>query len=231
MEDNPQTEDDVPPQSNDGDSAPTDDRYEQWKPYLWQGKIGPAFWTIAGVFSLGLNIILIVILVLLGQELFNLKQLVNNQLIGGLYQNFVLMDEAVISTTISVEDTIPVQFDLPVSTSTSVILTQDTLLSDARVDLVTGGLTITGAPTSIILKAGSELPVNLNIEVPVDTEIPIHLEVPVEIPLKETELHGPFVGLQEVIGPYNNLLEEAPDDWEEALCPEGAGILCLFANP
>ncbi|MDX1435344.1 MAG: hypothetical protein R3335_00940 [Anaerolineales bacterium] len=235
MEDTPQFDEEPPIQAEvDGASASSEqwnERYEQWKPYLWQGKLGPAFWTVAGVFSIGLNIILIIILVILGQELFNLKELVNNQLIGGLYENFVAMDEAVISTTIAVDDTIPVQFELPVSTSTSVVLTQDTLLEEARVDLVTGGLRITDAPTSIILKAGTSLPVNLNIQVPVDTEIPIHLEVPVRIPLKETELHAPFVGLQEVIGPYNDLLGGAPDSWDEALCPEGSGIFCLFANP
>jgi hypothetical protein len=214
---------------NRGESS--NDRYEQWKPYLWQGKLGPAFWTVAGIFSIGLNVILIIILVILGQELFNLKQLVNNQLIGGLYENFVAMDEAVISTTIAVDDTIPVQFDLPVSTNTSVVLTADTLLEGARVDLVTGGLRITGAPATIILKAGTTLPVSLNIEVPVDTEIPIHLDVPVTIPLKDTELHAPFVGLQNVISPYNDLLGEAPDSWDEALCPEGSGIFCLLANP
>jgi hypothetical protein len=211
--------------------ARTDDRYEQWKPYLWQGKFGPAFWTIAGIFSIGLNIILIILLVLIGRELFGLKQLVNDQLIGGLYENFVLMDEAVISTTIPVDDTIPVQFDLPLNTSTSVVLTEDTLLQGASVNLVTGGLRITGAPAEIVLRAGTQLPVNLNIQVPVDTRIPIHLEVPVRIPLKDTELHAPFVGLQKVIAPYIDLLGGAPDTWSEVLCPSGSGIFCPSSDP
>jgi hypothetical protein len=230
-----QEEQEAPAPAETGSTNPYLERYgetyERWKPYLWRGKLGPAFWTVAGLFSIGLNIILIVFLILLGRELFNLKKLVDVQLLGGLYRNFVLMDEAVISTTISVDDTIPVQFVLPVNANTSVVLTEDTLLQDANVDLVTGGLRITNAPTDIILPAGTKLPVSLNIEVPVDTNIPIHLEVPVEIPLKDTELHTPFVGLQQVVGPYTSLLAEAPDTWGEALCPSGRGILCLFTDP
>jgi hypothetical protein len=205
-------------------------RYKEWKPYLWQGKIGPAFWTIAGLFSLGLNVILIIMLITLGREFFGLKSLLDEQLVGGLYENFVRMDEAVIETTIPVDDSIPVQFDLPVSTSTVVTLTEDTLLENARVDLVTGGLRITDAPTEIILKEGTVLPVNLNMVVPVDTSIPIHLDVAVKIPLKDTELHEPFVGLQDVVAPYGQLLGEAPDSWGEALCPAGTGFFCLFAD-
>ena len=117
------------------------ERRQDLKPILWQGKIGPAFWTIAGLFSLTLNVILILVLILAGRELFALKQVVSDQLISGLYDNFVLMDEAVISTMVQVEDTIPVQFTLPVKTSTSVVLTEDTLLQNATVDLATGGLT------------------------------------------------------------------------------------------
>ncbi len=92
---------------------------------FWQGKFVPAFWTISGLISLAVNVILIVILLILARELFNLKGLISNQLIGGLYENFVKMEQAVIETsvmvdstipvvnTIAVNDTIPVQFILP----------------------------------------------------------------------------------------------------------------------
>ncbi len=91
-------------------------RHKRW---LWQGKIGPAFWTVAGALSLTINVILIVLLLLLGRQLFDIKGLISQQLIGGLYYNFVRMDRAHIRTnvqvsdTIRVEDTIPVVFDLP----------------------------------------------------------------------------------------------------------------------
>jgi hypothetical protein len=46
----------------------------------------------------------------------------------------------------------------------------------------------------------------LDIVVPVDTTIPIRLDVAVDIPLQETELHEPFVGLQDVVRPFYWLL-------------------------
>jgi hypothetical protein len=36
----------------------------------------------------------------------------------------------------------------------------------------------------------------------VDTTVPVTLNVPVDIPLNETELHEPFVGLQDVVRPF-----------------------------
>jgi hypothetical protein len=54
---------------------------------FWQGKIGPAFWTIASLLSLSINIILIVILLLAGRQIFSIKELISGQLIGGLYYN------------------------------------------------------------------------------------------------------------------------------------------------
>lgn len=166
----------------------------------------PAFWTVASVLSMIVNVILVIVLLVLVRELFTLKALVGDQLLGGLYNNFVLMDEAHIKTTILVETEIPVQFTLPVVTDTTVQLTEDTRIDGARVTLNTGGLNILSAPTNIILPAGTNLPIALNITVPVDTTIPIVLEVPVDIPLAETELHEPFVGLQDVVGPYYYML-------------------------
>ena len=43
---------------------------------FWQGKFGPAFWTITGVLSLVVNIILIIVVIVLGQQLFVLNEAV-----------------------------------------------------------------------------------------------------------------------------------------------------------
>lgn len=166
----------------------------------------PTFWTIASVLSMIVNLILIVVLLVLARELFTLKTMVGDELLGGLYNNFVLMDEAHIRTTIQVETEVPVEFTLPVQTLTTVQLTEDTRINSARVTLSTGGLNIVSAPTNIILPAGTDLPIALDITVPVSTTIPITLQVPVDIPLRETELHRPFVGLQDVVKPYYEML-------------------------
>ncbi len=173
-------------------------------------KIGPAFWTISSIVSMIVNIILIVLLVSLGQQLFALKDLVKNQVLGGLYQNFVMMDQAHIRTKIPVSAQVPAKFDLPLSTNTTVTLTEDTHITNATIyELNAGGaLYIPRAGLNIILPAGSKLPVALNLTVPVDQKIPVDLIVDVDIPLNETELHKPFVGLRKVVEPYYGLLDE-----------------------
>ncbi|HPH96268.1 MAG TPA: hypothetical protein PKW33_06380 [Anaerolineaceae bacterium] len=182
---------------------------------IWQGRIRDAFVNMGSLFSLVLNVILIVALVITLQQLFSLKAVVEQQLIGGLYSNFEKMDEAKIKTSVTVNTTIPVQFTLPVESKTFVTLTEDTLINDAYVSLNTGGLSIYNAPADIILPSGTTLPIALSITVPVDTTVPVVLNVPVDIPLSQTELHEPFVGLQDVLRPYRILLNGLPDSWEE----------------
>ena len=185
---------------------------------FWQGRVLPAFWSVGAFLSVMLNIILLVVVLVLTRQLFTIKSLVTDDVVGGLYYNFLLMDQAKIETTVQVQDTIPVQFDLPLKQKTRVILTKDTPISDASVSMATGGLNIIQAPTDIVLPAGTVLPVELDLVVPVDTQIPVTLTVPVDIPLNQTELHEPFVGLQEVVSPFYWLLIEMPNSWAEAQC-------------
>ena len=117
----------------------TEPSTQDYRRFVWQGKIGPAFWTVTRIFSLLLNAILVAVIILLGREIFTIKSLVGDQLVSGLAENFALMDQAVIRSTVVVNDQIPVQFTLPVSKKTTVVLTEDTLLSGARVNLATGG--------------------------------------------------------------------------------------------
>ena len=196
--------------------------------FFWQGKFGPAFWTITGIFSIIVNIILIVALLIIGQQLFTLNEIVEYGLIGGLHRNFEAMDDATIVTSVQVEDTIPVQFDLAVQTNTTVVLTEPTQIQGASVVISTGVLNI-NAPANIVLPAGLELPIKLDITVPVDKEVPVVLTVPVNIPLNETELHEPFVGLQEVVGPYQVMLGDLPDKWiDTPLCQGIFGEVCVL---
>jgi hypothetical protein len=190
--------------------------------FFWSGKIGPAFWTIGSVLSILLNIILIIILIFLGRQLFALKQMVQVQLIGGLYENFVQMDQASIRTTITVSDTItvndtiPVVFDLPLKQSTVVILVEDTPIKKATVYLNN-----TAVPTDITLRKGTKLYAGLDMVVPVNQtvpvvlKVPVLLKVPVDIPLQSTDLHKPFVGLQGVVAPYKSLMEDLPGSWDD----------------
>lgn len=210
--------------------------------FVWQRKVAPAFWTIASILSLVVNVILIVALLLVGRQLFAIKSIVEQDLIGGLNENFALMDEAHIitsidvATTIQVVDTIPVVFDLPLSQSTTVVLTEDTLMPGTWVDLETPGAGIylsIDAPADITLPEGTELGIRLDLTVPVSQtvpvvlNVPVNLTVPVDIPLNETELHEPFTGLQGVVSPYQDLLSELPNSWDDTpLCGPLTNWLC-----
>jgi hypothetical protein len=178
--------------------------------------------------------IIILILIFLGRQLFTLKNLITEQLIGGLYYNFVLMDQAHITSEISVSDTIhvvdtmPVVFDLPLSQDTEVLLTQDTPIKNATIILNEQPI-----PLDLTLRAGTPLYIGLDLTVPVSQtvpvvlEVPVNLTVPVDIPLKETELHAPFIGLQDVLSPYFWPLYNADTSWEEVpLCQGTLGFIC-----
>ena len=176
------------------------------KPFFELGKTLPAFWTVASSLSFIVNVILIVVLVVLARELFALKAIVGNKLLGGLYENFIYMDQAHIKTNITVVDNIPINFTLPISQDTVVTLTQNTPINGANVRITSGGLSINSA-ANIVLPAGTNLPVHLELNVPVNTTVPITLNVPVDIPLEQTELHKPFIGLQQVVAPFYGLLQ------------------------
>ena len=174
-------------------------------------KFLPAFWTIASVISLGVNLVLIVILLIVLQMLGAIQLTADDQvsgLLGGLYGNFVKMDEANIRTNIHVEKEIPVQFTLNVSGPTNVTLSQDVTINGALVTVGTGGLNIVNARATIVLPKDTLLPINIqNLVVPVDQRVLAVLDVPVDIPLDQTELHDPFVGLQQVVKPWYCIVE------------------------
>jgi hypothetical protein len=176
---------------------------------------GPPFWTIASVLSLTINVILIIVLLVFWLNLRNLNinigsvMDIGSGLLGGLYTNFEKMDRAHITTTIPVETTIPVKFDLQLNQQTNVVLSQDVTINNALVTVKTGGLNIVNALTTIVLPQGTTLPIVLNLTVPVDKIVPVSLKVEVDIPLEQTQLHEPFSGLQEVVKPFYCMLNPA----------------------
>ena len=175
-------------------------------------KFLPAFWTIASVMSFTVNIVLLIILAILLQNLNTVGVTVNglsDQLLGGLYNNFVKMDQAHITTSIPVSKEIPVQFTLNVSGPTSVTLSEDVPISGALVTVNTGGLNINNARANIVLPQGTVLPIFIqNLSVPVDQSVLAELNVAVDIPLNQTDLHEPFVGLQKVVEPFYCLIKQ-----------------------
>jgi hypothetical protein len=171
-----------------------------------------ALWTIASMFSMILNVVVIIFLVIAYWAYRDIKvpesldMTMVNKLLSGLYTNFEKMDRASIDTVIPVDAQVPLNINVPVQTTTQVTLADSVSIPNAQVVINTGGLNI-NSTARITLPAGTPLTVNLNFDLPVQASIPIHLEVPVHIPMAETQLHEPFVGLQEVVEPIYCFVE------------------------
>lgn len=164
------------------------------------------YWNIAAGFSMIVNAILVAILLIMATEITNLKTTVNG-LLSGLYGNLGEMDKASITTTITVDTQVPLNFMLPIQQNTNVILTDSVAIPNAHVVINSGGF-IVNASANITLPAGTNLPVALDFAVPVQVSIPVTLQVPVNIPLAQTGLHQPFTGLQEIVRAYYCTLDK-----------------------
>jgi hypothetical protein len=216
---------------------PVSDAYEPApEPRRW--KFLPAFWTVASALSLTVNIILIIIVLLMLQMLDQIRSLQSygmgqaSGVLGGLYNNFVKMDEAHIRKDIDINKDIRVKFDLNVSGPTNVTLTQPVTIRGATVSVQTGGLTITDANATIVLPAGQKLPINIeNLLVPVDQQVPVVMKVPVDIALAKTDLHEPFVGLQEVVRPWYCLIQPTAMIGNRQVCGPGTVPTTLGPTP
>ncbi len=173
-------------------------------------RLAPAFWTIASVLSLTMNVLLIGGLLVLWQVLGSVRttgSTATTNLVSGLYTNFERMDQAHIKTTIPVNTQVPVTLNVCIKSGTNVVLNRDTTIPNARVTVQTGGLNIQGATSTIALPANTVLPVNLDLCVPVDTTVQVALNVNVDIPVASTELHPAILGLEQTIQPLYCLLQ------------------------
>ena len=180
---------------------------------VYQGKFRPAFWTVACIFSLFVNIILIGLLIAFGRNFFALKAVIADSLLADTANNLALMDQAHIvmtvpvETTVRLQDTLPVVFDLPINENTQISLSEASTINGARIYLNNTAVT-----TDLTLPAGTPLDANLSMSIPVSTTVPVDivvpvtLKIPVDIAIDQTDLHQSIVGLQETIKPYQTVL-------------------------
>jgi len=166
----------------------------------------PAFWYVVAGSSLIINVILVVIMLTMGVQINNLKTTLNG-LLSGLYGSFVEMDKASITTTITLDTQIPLNFTLPIQQNTDVTLIDSVTIPNANIVINSGGFNI-NAPARVTLPAGTNLPIALNLAVPVQISIPVTLQIPVNIPLAQTELHQPITSLQNTIRSYYCTLDK-----------------------
>jgi hypothetical protein len=178
-------------------------------PRRWRLKLLPAFWTIASILSITVNIVALAVIIILLRMLGAVQVTANDQfsgLLGGLYHNFVKMDQATITRVIPVDANIPLNITVPVQATTRITLAETVTIPNAHVRINTGALNI-DADAVVTLPANTPLTVNLDFPLNVQNTIPVHLDVPVNIPLNETQLHEPFVGLRQVVEPWYCMVE------------------------
>jgi len=132
--------------------------------------------------------------------------------VNGLSSNLALMDKAHIVTTIPVkttvqlQDSLPVVFDLPLKQDTQVTLASDTDVSGTTL------INLAPVPLDFTLPAGTPLNINLDMtipvsqSVPVDITVPVSLLVPLDLAVDQTDLHQSIVGLQSTLEPYQDVL-------------------------
>jgi hypothetical protein len=184
----------------------------------------PAFWTIASILSLTVNIILIILLLSTWQLLGSIQSLTTDKttgLLGGLYSNFVKMDQARITRTIPVKADIPLNIVVPVQATTRITLAERAVIPNAHVLINTSSMSI-NAPAQVTIPAGTPLMVTLNFPLTVQNTVPVELSVPVDIPLNETQLHEPFVGLQQVVKPWYCFVQPNAMEAGQAVCTSNA---------
>src|SRR5512143_1035885 len=161
----------------------------------------PAFWTIASVISLVVNVVLVVVVLGLLRSFGSLDTArIGTRVLGGLYSNFERMDQAHIKTTIPIQTNIPLDLNVPVQTTTGITLAKDVSIPGAHVRINTALFNI-DAPANVTLPAGTSLDVTMAFDLPLTGQVPVSLSVPVDIPLQQTDLHPALVGLQDTIRP------------------------------
>jgi len=184
-------------------------------------KFGPPFWTITGILSLTINVVLIAAVFILINMLGPFQGTVGNigtSVIGGLYTNFEKMDRATIQTIIPVDAQVPINISVPVHTTTQIVLAETVEIPNAQVVINTGGLNI-NSNANVTLPVGTPLLVDLNFDLPIQATVPIHVDVPINIPMANTELHDPFVGLQDVVQPLYCLVDSKATNLNgQAIC-------------
>lgn len=196
-------------------------------------RFGKLIWRFMVIFSFIVNIILLLVLLVLGLLIFDIKNNIATPLITGLHSSFVGLDQATIDWTIPVGFSLPL--DLPVSINASTITSQVTQINGAPVSPIPGetvvrltrdvpiritganitapGLTVSGATVNISLPAGTELPVALDLAIRVVSDVPVSTDVRAVIPLSQTQLHDVAENLRLLFEPLARIMTNLPNDF------------------
>jgi hypothetical protein len=159
----------------------------------------PLFYRLAIMFSLLVNLVLVVVVIGLLILLPSILRNVMNELNG--------LENAVIQTTVVVDQPMPMQgVAIQVQEPIKVKTTGETQINEAYVTMYLGGGSAVAGTTYIVMPAGMELPIDFMNNIVMSTTIPVKLSIPVSIPLKDTQVGAFAANLRGVLAPITNLL-------------------------
>jgi len=184
---------------------------------------GTGIWRAAALLSFAVNIIFLAFILWIGTRLFHFKTDTVEPLLEGVYNAVGQMEDVEVQTEVKVNSDVPIAFDINLQRDTIVTLSEPTRITGVYLSIRSATLSI-DAPSTIDLPIGAELPITMDLTIPVDTTIPVELTVPVELTLSESDLQPVTAAIQNLIEPYQLLLDETPDCWQMLLwggaCPE-----------
>lgn len=111
------------------------------------------------------------------------------------------IEGATIRANVPIDKQLPLDLQLPIDTNTIVTTNAPVpVVVPARITFPAGGGTL-NTTVAFNLPAEMQLPVHLSLSVPVSTTVPAQFDVPINIPVRETELAGPFARLRKLLEP------------------------------
>jgi hypothetical protein len=172
-----------------------------------------AFEKFAVFFSFVVTFILVMILLVVGfviwqrlPVLTSLKEGLVCDTVTGINSLVDDLENAVITQTIQISQTIPVRFDVPLDRNLDVRLTRGVQLTRPTTFVLPGGGGQINGTVTLMLPEGQKLPVHMSLMVPINQQLPVEMSVPVAIPLRDTELGTIVAKLRRLLAPLQ--LEE-----------------------
>jgi hypothetical protein len=191
-------------------------------PSIKIGKPGEDFWKTITIVSIVLNLVLLFAMITLGSSIFKLKSAFDDAGFEEAAKAMTFEEGATLSTSIQVQDQVPVTLEVPLQRNTVVTLSEPASIDGMSISIRSATLSI-DAPASMTFPVGAELPLALDFSVTVDTVVPIDITVPVEFPIAESEVGKSLSAMQGLLDPYRAISAELPGCWQMLLwggdCP------------
>lgn len=163
----------------------------------------PLFYKVAIIFSLLVNVVLVLVLVLAVIFLPGILR----PILSNVIQELDGLENAVIRTTVVVDQAMPVRdVDIEVQEAITVKTVDNTDISSAPITFYPAGGGSLPGTAAIRLPPEVRLPIGFENNIVMSSTIPVKLAIPVEIPLKDTQVGTFAANLKAMLEPIVKLV-------------------------